>query len=58
MLDWFVRCVECGDTIESESVAEESGWLFFPDPLGQLQPRCAGCSALAGRPQHRPRDHR
>jgi hypothetical protein len=48
MLDWFVRCVECGNTIESESAAEESGWRFFPDPLGQLQPRCTGCSALAG----------
>ena len=48
MLDWFVRCVECGDTIESESAAEESGWRFLPDPLGQLQPRCAGCTALAG----------
>ena len=47
MLAWFVRCVECGDTIESESAAEESGWRFFPDSLGQLQPRCGRCSALA-----------
>ena len=49
MLAWFVRCVECGDTIESESAAEESGWRFFPDSFGQLQPRCGRCSAL-GRP--------
>jgi hypothetical protein len=48
MLDWFVRCVECGTTIESESAAEDTGWRFFPDPLGQLQPRCGACSAPAG----------
>jgi len=45
MLDWFVRCVDCGATSESESVAEDNGWRFFPDPLGQLQPLCASCSA-------------
>ena len=48
MLDWFVRCVECGATTESESAAEAGGWRFFPDWLGQLEPRCAACSALAG----------
>ena len=45
MLDWFVRCAQCGATIESEAAAEDSGWRFFPDPLGQLQPRCPGCSS-------------
>jgi hypothetical protein len=48
MLDWFVRCVDCGATSESESVAEDNGWRFFPDPLGQLQPLCASCSAAVG----------
>ena len=48
MLDWFVRCVDCGATIESESAAEDGGWRFFPDPLGQLQPRCATCCSGAG----------
>lgn len=48
MLDWFVRCVDCGATSESESVAEDNGWRFFPDPLGQLQPLCAACSAAVG----------
>ena len=45
MLDWFVRCVECGASIESEAAAEDNGWRFFPDPLGQLQPRCPACSS-------------
>jgi hypothetical protein len=45
MLDWFVRCVGCGSTIESEAAAEDGGWRFFPDALGQLQPRCPACSA-------------
>ena len=44
MLDWFVRCVDCGASVESESAAETMGWRFFPDPLGQLQPHCAACS--------------
>jgi hypothetical protein len=45
MLDWFVRCVECGASIESEAAAEDNGWRFFPDRLGQLQPRCPACSS-------------
>ncbi len=45
MLDWFVRCVDCGASVESESAAETMGWRFFPDPLGQLQPHCAACSS-------------
>jgi hypothetical protein len=48
MLDWFVRCVVCGATSESESAAEDNGWRFFPDTLGQLQPRCASCSSPVG----------
>ena len=44
MLDWFVRCVDCGATIENETAAEQTGWRFFPDPLGQPQPHCAACS--------------
>ena len=47
MLDWFVRCVECGVTSDSEVAAEEAGWRFFPDPLGQLQPCCAACAVTA-----------
>jgi hypothetical protein len=45
MLEWFVRCVECGATVHDDSVAERSGWRFFPDRLGQLQPHCALCTA-------------
>jgi hypothetical protein len=46
MLAWFVRCVECGQVVESESAAEQNGWRFHEDPLGQLQPHCPVCSAL------------
>lgn len=45
MLDWFLRCTECGAVVEGEDAAESDGWRFFPDQLGQLQPRCALCSA-------------
>ena len=45
MLDWFIRCTECGAVVESEATAEAHGWRFFPDQLGQLQPTCAVCSA-------------
>ena len=34
MLDWFVRCVECGATVEDEKLAEQNGWRFYPDELG------------------------
>jgi len=44
MLDWFVRCVACGATVESEADAERRGWRFHADPLGQLQPYCGICS--------------
>jgi hypothetical protein len=46
MLDWFVRCVDCGASVESEGAAERQGWRFFPDELGQLQPLCGLCSAV------------
>jgi hypothetical protein len=45
MLDWFVRCVECGATAEDEIAAEQLGWRFYPDLLGQLQPHCGLCTA-------------
>ncbi len=45
MLDWFVRCVDCGAIVEGETEAERHGWRFFPDELGQLQPHCGICSA-------------
>lgn len=45
MLDWFVRCVDCGAVVESELDAERYGWRFFPDELGQLQPHCGICTA-------------
>jgi hypothetical protein len=48
MLEWFVRCVECGQVVESESVAERHGWRFHADELGQLQPHCPACSAHLG----------
>ena len=44
MIDWFVRCVECGATADDEAVAESLGWRFYPDQLGQLQPHCGLCS--------------
>jgi hypothetical protein len=44
MLQWFVRCVACGATVESEADAESRGWRFHPDELGQLQPYCGICS--------------
>ena len=44
MLDWFVRCVACGTSVESEADAEQRGWRFHADPLGQLQPYCGICS--------------
>jgi hypothetical protein len=45
MLDWFVRCVECGTTVDDDAAAERSGWRFFPDALGALQPHCGLCTA-------------
>ena len=45
MIDWFVRCVECGATAEDENVAESLGWRFYPDQLSQLQAHCGLCSA-------------
>ena len=45
MLEWFVRCVDCGAVVESEAEAERQGWRFFEDELGQLEPRCGICSA-------------
>ena len=48
MLDWFVRCVSCGATVEDESVAERGGWRFHGDELGQLQPHCGACSSHVG----------
>ena len=45
MLDWFVRCSECGAIVESEAAAEAQGWRFFSDQLGQLEPSCGLCSA-------------
>jgi len=45
MLEWFVRCVECGATVDDDTAAERSGWRFYPDSLGQLQPYCPLCSA-------------
>jgi len=47
MLEWFVRCVECGASVESETVAERRGWRFHTDSLGQLQPHCPACSSNA-----------
>ena len=44
MLQWFVRCVECGATLEDEQSAEQLGWRFYPDELGQLQPHCGLCA--------------
>jgi hypothetical protein len=44
MLDWFVRCVACGATVESEADAERRGWRFHADDLGALQPYCGICS--------------
>jgi hypothetical protein len=44
MLEWFVRCVECGAMVDDDAAAEGSGWRFFPDPLGQLQPHCGICT--------------
>lgn len=43
MLQWFVRCVECGATLEDEESAERLGWRFYPDELGQLQAHCGFC---------------
>jgi hypothetical protein len=45
LLDWSLACVDCGATVVSEQAAEERGWRFFPDELGQLQPHCGLCSA-------------
>ena len=45
LLDWSLACVDCGVTVESEQAAEECGWRFFPDELGQLQPHCGLCTA-------------
>lgn len=56
MLDWFVRCIECGATIESETAAEDTGWRFFPDLLGQLEPRCPACSTSVPSRLARPDD--
>ena len=45
MLDWFIRCVDCGDVVDGEAEAERCGWRFYADELGQLQPHCGFCSA-------------
>jgi hypothetical protein len=45
MLEWFVRCIECGVIVENETAAEKSGWRFHADTLGQLQPHCPACSS-------------
>lgn len=45
MLDWFIRCVDCGAVVENETEAERQRWRFYPDELGQLQPHCGICSA-------------
>lgn len=44
MLQWFVRCLACGATVESETAAEREGWRFYADELGQLQPYCPICA--------------
>jgi hypothetical protein len=44
MLDSLVRGVDCAATVASEAAAEQQGWRFFPDQLGQLQPHCGLCS--------------
>jgi|GEM_PF-1783570 len=44
MLDWFLRCVECGATVENERVAERQGWRFYADQLGYLEPHCGLCA--------------
>ena len=41
----IVRCVDCGAVVENEQEAEQHGWRFFSDELGQFQPHCALCSA-------------
>jgi hypothetical protein len=45
MLEWFVRCAECGATVEDEAVAERHGWRFYAHPLGHLEPLCGLCAA-------------
>ncbi len=45
MLQWFVRCVECGATAEDEAAAERQGWRYYVDSLGNLEPHCGLCSA-------------
>lgn len=48
MLEWFLRCVDCGATVEDDAAAERLGWRFFPDELGQLQAHCGLCVAARG----------
>jgi hypothetical protein len=48
MLEWFIRCVECGALVDSEPIAERRGWRFHLDDLGQLQPHCPACSSRLG----------
>ena len=55
MLDWFVRCVDCGAVVENEVEAERYGWRFFPDELGQLQPHCGICTRRAALSLQSPR---
>jgi predicted nucleic acid-binding Zn ribbon protein len=45
MLEWFVRCVECGAIVEDERVAERHGWRFYAHKLGHLEPHCGLCAA-------------
>ena len=45
MLQWFVRCVECGATAEDEAAAERQGWRYYVDSLGNLEPHCGRCGA-------------
>jgi len=45
MLDWIVRCVDCGAVVENEVEAERYGWRFFAGELGQLQQHYGICTA-------------
>lgn len=47
------QCAWCETPLRDECTAEEGGWAYYADELGELHPCCPGCLAeqfgIAGR---------
>jgi hypothetical protein len=47
--DILIECANCGRPVR-ESEAEEAGWRFYSDGVGELLPFCALCTYREFRP--------